>query len=107
MQFKEITFLWFSIPGKKFVILPKTEIMSNQEIRDEIYHYIENADDVFLEMVYALSKAYHKQHIVGYETDGRPLTQDGVKDRVKAASKRVKSGDFITQEAIEKEMEKW
>lgn len=30
-----------------------------------------------------------------------------LKSRVKAASKRVKSGDFLTQEEVDKEVENW
>lgn len=54
-----------------------------------------------------MSKEYKKPVIVGYNVDGTPITQQGLKSRVKAASKRVKSGDYIAQEEVEKEVENW
>lgn len=54
-----------------------------------------------------MSKEYKKPVIVGYNVDGTPITQKGLKSRVKAASKRVKSGDYISQEEVEKEVENW
>jgi len=81
--------------------------MSTTELREEILQYIESADDVFLRMVHAMSKAYKSVRPVGYDSDGKPITKDGLKSRVKVASQRVKEGDFITQEYIEKEIEEW
>lgn len=48
-----------------------------------------------------------EKRIVGYTANGKPITKIELKNRVKAASKRVKSGDFISQEEIEKEVENW
>ena len=79
--------------------------MSTQEIKNELHQYIDHADLTFLKMVHAMSKVYEKENIVGYSTDGNPITPQILKNRVKAASKRVKSGEFISQEEIEKEIE--
>jgi len=57
-------------------------------------------------MVFAMSKAYENK-IVGYNTNGTQITSEDFKKRVAAASQRVKSGDFITQKSIEKEIENW
>ncbi len=38
---------------------------------------------------------------------GLPLTKTEIKERVKAASEIVKSGDFIAHEELEKEVQKW
>ena len=78
--------------------------MSTLELRNQIHQYVDQADDVFLKMVYAMSKAY-KNNIAGYSVEGSPITTEDLKKRVLAASKRVKSGDFITQESIENEIE--
>ena len=80
--------------------------MSTLELRNQIHQYVDQADDVFLKMVYAMSKAY-KNNIAGYGVDGSPISTEDLKKRVSAASQRVKSGDFITQESIETETEKW
>jgi len=82
-------------------------IMGTSEIRKEIHDYIDHADERFLKLVYVMSKEYENTLIVGYTAKGKPITKIELKNRVKAASIRVKSGDFISQEEIEKEVENW
>lgn len=82
-------------------------IMGVPELRNELHDFINHADERFLKMVYAMSKEYKKPEIVGHNVDGSPITQEHLVKRVKAASKRVKSGDFISQEDVEKEIENW
>lgn len=82
--------------------------MGVQKLREELHDYINHADERFLKMVYAMSKEYKKQPtIVGYNVDGSPITKENLVERAKAASQRVKSGDFLTQEEVEKETENW
>ena len=81
--------------------------MGVQKLREELHDYIEGADERFLKMVHAMSKEYKKSIEVGYNVDGSPLTKENLTKRAKAASKRVKSGDYITQEEIENEIENW
>ncbi len=81
--------------------------MGVQKLREELHDYINHADETFLKMVYAMSKEYKKTDIIGYESDGSPITKERLLERVKSASKRVKSGDYITQQEIEKEIENW
>ncbi len=78
--------------------------MSTLELRNQIHQYVDQADDVFLKMVYAMSQTY-KNDIAGYGVDGLPITSEGLKKSVLAASQRVKSGDYITQESIETDTE--
>lgn len=81
--------------------------MGVPELRKELHNFINNADERFLKMVYAMSREYEKSVFVGYDVDGSPITQQDFIERVKAASKRVKSGDYITQEEVDKEVENW
>ena len=81
--------------------------MGTSEIRKEIHDYIDHADERFLKLVYVMSKEYENTLIVGYTAKGKPITKIEFKNRVKAASKRVKSGDFISHEEIEKEVDNW
>ncbi len=82
--------------------------MGVQKLREELHDYINQADERFVKMVYAMSKEYKKQPaVVGYNIDGSPITKESLVKRAKAASKRVKSGDFITQEEVEKDIENW
>ena len=85
----------------------KNNVMGATELRKELHSYIDHADEMFLKMVYAMSREYKKSDIVGYNTDGSPITQKDLKKRVKAASKRVKAGQYTTQEEVEKEIENW
>ena len=80
-------------------------VMGVLELRKELHDYINHADERFLKMIYAMSKEYKESAIAGYNVDGTPITQQRLVKRVKAASKRVKSGDFLTQEEVEKEVE--
>lgn len=88
----------------KFV---KNNLMGTVELRKELHSYIDHADETFLKMVHAMSKEYKRTAIVGYNVDGTPITQQDLRKRVRAASKRVKSGDYLTQEEVEKEIENW
>jgi hypothetical protein len=81
--------------------------MGVQKLREELHDYINGADERFLKMVYAMSKEYKKSDIAGYNIDGSQITKDILLKRVKTASQRVKSGDYITQEEVEKEIENW
>lgn len=81
--------------------------MGATELRKELHSYIDHADEIFLKMVHAMSRVYKKSEIVGFNVDGTPITQKDLKNRVKAASKRVKAGIYTTQEEVEKEIENW
>jgi len=81
--------------------------MSAIVLRKEVQQYLDHADERFLRMVYAMSKEYENSLVVGYTAMGAPLTKTVIKERVKAASERVKSGDFIAHEELEKEVQKW
>jgi hypothetical protein len=82
-------------------------IMGVAELKEELHNYIDHADERFLKMVYAMSKEYKESGVIGYGVDGTPITHKELVKRVTSASKRVKSGNFITQEDIEKEVENW
>ena len=77
--------------------------MGTIELREELHKYIDKADEAFLKMVYAIKQSV----VAGYTPDGKPISQKDLRNRVLAASKRVKDGDFISQEEIEKEVENW
>ena len=81
--------------------------MGTIELREKLHDYINDADETFLKMVFAMSKEYKTPLIIGYNTDGSPITQEDLKERVRSASNRVKSGDYITMKDIEKEVEFW
>ena len=54
-----------------------------------------------------INKILDKEMIVGYTVDGKPLTKEAYNKRLQKAEKQIKSGDYLTQEEIEKESENW
>lgn len=83
--------------------------MGTAEIKREVQRYIDKADDKFLKMVHALAKSYEDEEtiVVGYEVDGTPITKETLKKEAREASAQVKSGNYVTQEDMEKEVENW
>ena len=79
--------------------------MGTAEIRQELHRYIDKADEEFLKMVQALTKNYKEEE--DYTLPGPPMDVETYRKRIKEASARVKAGDYITQEDLEKEMEQW
>ena len=80
--------------------------MNTSQIKKELHQYIDKGDHRLINIMYALAKEYTKEpdDIVGYNVDGSPIKKVDLKKRVKSASERVKSGDYIPQEEIEKEV---
>ena len=78
--------------------------MGTVQIKEELYHYIEEADARLLNMLYAVAKEYTQED---YTLAGEPMSEDVLKKRVRAAKSRIKAGHFTTQEDLEKEMKEW
>ena len=90
----------------KFV--EKNFIMGIPELRKSVHSFIDHADERFLRMVKSLANEYSKNsNLIGFNPDGTPITKQEMRGRVKAASKRVKAGQFLTQEEVDKEVENW
>jgi len=81
--------------------------MSDMKLRKAVRKYIDQADHGFLELVHEMSMTYEKTKIIGFDVEGKPINQKELVHRVKAASNRVKSGNFISGEEVEKEIENW
>ncbi len=81
--------------------------MAVQKLREKVHKYINHADETFLKMVHAMSKEYEEATIIGYDVEGNPISKDALKARAKAASSRVKEGNFVSQEELDKEVENW
>ena len=74
-------------------------------IRSELRALIDEIEDEQgLEAVFTIL-AKHKT--VGFDANGAPISQEQLKKRVKEASERVKSGDYIDHEAVKQEIEKY
>ncbi|MBW6478916.1 MAG: hypothetical protein K0B37_05755 [Bacteroidales bacterium] len=54
-----------------------------------------------------ISNILDEEMVVGYTTDGKPLTNQQYNECLLVAEKQIESGDYITQEELEKEIENW
>jgi hypothetical protein len=85
-------------------LIKREIVMGVVQIREELYHYIKEADARLLKMLYAVAKEYTRED---YTLPGEPMSKETLKKRIHAAKSRIKDGQFTTQEDLEKEMEEW
>lgn len=80
-------------------------------VKESLHSIIDKIEDEELLHAYLkiLEKAVsHSQDpIVGYKPNGDEILQSSMIQEVRAASGRVKAGDFISQEDLEKTAENW
>ncbi len=48
-----------------------------------------------------------REMVVGYTVEGEPLTKELYNKRLETAEKQIRSGEYVTQEDLEKESENW
>ena len=87
--------------------------MTKIELKASIKNLVNKLDDE------KLLKAYHTllttlieekektSLIIGHTAKREPLTNKSLVKKVKSASARVKAGNFISQQDLEKQTEKW
>lgn len=54
-----------------------------------------------------ISDILDEEMVAGYTADGQSLTKTQYNERLLVAEKQIESGDYITQEDLEKEIENW
>ena len=60
-----------------------------------------------LSLLEKIDKLLEEELVVGYAADGKPLTREKYNQRLKNAEDQLKSGQFTSQEDLEKEAETW
>ncbi len=78
--------------------------MGVTHIKEELHHFIEDADTRLLKMLYALVKEYTQED---YTKPGDPMSEITLKERIRSAKSRIKAGQFTTQEDLENEAGEW
>ena len=58
-------------------------------------------------LINQMEQLLKKKMIVGYSTDGKPLTLEAYNKRIKTAEKQIAAGKMTSHEDLEKEMEQW
>jgi len=81
------------------------EIMDLQTAKINVMQKIMNVSKASL--LDKISDILDEEMVVGYTTDGQPLTKNQYNERLLVAEKQIESGDYITQEDLEKEIENW
>ncbi|PTB97532.1 hypothetical protein C9994_02280 [Marivirga lumbricoides] len=54
-----------------------------------------------------IDKLLEEEMIVGYTVDGKPLTKKAYDMRLQKAEEQLSSGEYVSQEDLEKESENW
>jgi hypothetical protein len=83
--------------------------MGTIELRKDLHHFIELADDRFLNALHAMMQQYinDADKIVAYSTDGTPLTKEQFVADVEKGYNTYKEGKFKTAAEAWSEIEKW
>jgi hypothetical protein len=83
--------------------------MSDGQLQTEIGRFLAVADERLLSAVYAMMKSYleHDQDIVGFTTEGKPLTKEDLLALVEISHKEGLEGKVIGADALIAEIEKW
>lgn len=86
--------------------------MNAAEIKESIHHLIDQVQDeellkAYLNVIEKGIEGFDQTNNVGYTIHGHPLSMEEVIAQVAAASLRVKSGSFISQEDLEKTSDNW
>ncbi|HBX87378.1 MAG TPA: hypothetical protein DEG09_02030 [Marinilabiliaceae bacterium] len=81
------------------------EVMDLQKVKISVMQKIINVSEASL--LDKINNILEEEMIVGFTTDGKPLTKEQYNNRLLVAENQIKSGDFITQEDLENEIENW
>jgi len=79
--------------------------MSLQETKWNVMQKIMNVSQPSL--LDKINKLLEKEMIVGYTVNGNPLTKEAYDGRLQKAEEQLSKGNFISQEDLEQESDKW
>jgi len=77
-----------------------------QSKRNEINQYINNADDRFIQMVYAMIEA-DRNDIVAYSSDGKALNQVQYTQEINEARMEYANKQLTSYDALKKQVKGW
>ena len=77
--------------------------MGTAQLREELHSYIDKADERILRLVKGMFQADFED----YTLPGEPMSEETLRQRARAAKSRIESGQFTSQEDLEREMEEW
>lgn len=85
--------------------------MSAIELRAQVHQQIEELDDAFLKVIYAMLATYKEQQqadpIIGFDVDGKPKRASTMQKELKKEVEAARAGNYTTIEDLKKQSEKW
>lgn len=84
--------------------------MSTVDLRTEVHHLVDQLDDHFLMVVYAMLDTYVQPEeggILGYQTDGTPITAEFAKTEYRRRIEAMNNGQSTSIDELKKEVEQW
>lgn len=85
--------------------------MSAIELRAQVHQHIDELDEAFLKVIYAMLETYQQQQqadpIIGFDVDGKPKRASIMKMELKKEVEEAKKGNYTTIEDLKKESKQW
>lgn len=91
--------------------------MSTSQLKNALHLKIEQIDDRFLRVMYAMAETYLKEkedalletEIESIQPDEswKPMTETEMMERLAASSAEFEKGNYLTLDELEKESEQW
>ncbi|MCO6492142.1 MAG: hypothetical protein J5I98_27240 [Phaeodactylibacter sp.] len=88
--------------------------MGAKEMKDVLHYRIEQADERFLQVIFAMVEAYAEQYqaggereVIGYQAGGVAITVANLKAKINRAEEQIDRGEYHSLEQLRKESEQW
>ncbi|MEM6318614.1 MAG: hypothetical protein AAF960_13165 [Bacteroidota bacterium] len=85
--------------------------MNVTEIKARVHRHIDEVDEAFLNVIYAMLETYQKQQqinpVIGFDIDGNPKTANTMRKELKLEVEAAKDGVYTTIEDLKIESEEW
>lgn len=77
--------------------------MGTTQIREDLHEFIDHGDNSLKNTL------HHSQRVQPgrLHLQEAPISEETLRDRVRAAKNKVKAGQYISQDELEKEMKTW
>ncbi len=93
------------------------KVMSTEQIKEVLHRRIEEVDERFLKVMFAMAETYIKEQedaaleaeieALPPNPDWKPMTKEELISEIEEANAQIERGEFIDIDDLEKEMEKW
>ncbi len=80
--------------------------MNTVTIRDKISHYLDNADDRLLQLVYGMIKA-DQMSVVGSNPDGSVITKEDLIARAEKSEEDIRESRVQSLKHVQDEIKNW